>query len=127
MSWINQVSDILHQYKGASASTPPSNAPEDFAKVAERAPASDLSSGLTEAFRAPNAPPFAQMVAQLFGQSDGEQRAGILNHLLAAAAPAAQSGSLPGSLTRLLSGSRPSVSPEQAQQIPPDAVQQLAE
>lgn len=127
MSWMNQVSDILQQYKGASASTASANAPEDFAKVAEHAPSSVISNGLTDAFRSQSTPPFAQMVSQLFGQSDGGQRAGILNHLIAAAGPAALSGGLLGGLKDALTGSQPTVTPEQAQQVPPEAVRELAE
>jgi hypothetical protein len=67
------------------------------------------------------------MIALLFGQSDGMQRAGILNELIAAAGPAALSGALPASLTRALSAARPAITPEQAQQIRPEAAQQLAE
>ena len=89
MSWFNQVTDILKQYTGASPSATPPNAQADFAKVAEQAPPSVLSSGLAEAFRSQSTPPFAEMVSQMFGQSDGGQRAGILNHLIEAAGPAA--------------------------------------
>jgi len=127
MSWISQVSDILKQYAGGSASTGAPNAQADFAKVAEHAPPSVVSSGLTEAFRSPSTPPFAEMVSQLFGQSDGGQRAGILNHLIAAAGPAALSGGLLQSLTGASAGSQPAVTPEQAQQVPPEAVRELAE
>jgi hypothetical protein len=129
MSWFNQVSEILKQYTGTSASTPPPDAHADFARISEQAPPSVVSSGLTEAFRSQDTPPFADMVAHLFGQSDGSQRAGILNHLIAAAGPAALSGGLLSSLKGAMSGSgaHPSVSPEEAQQIQPDAVRQLAE
>jgi hypothetical protein len=143
MSWFNQVSDILKQYSGAAPSAPPPNAQADFAKVAEQAPPSVISSGLTEAFRSQSTPPFAEMVSSLFGQSDPGQRAGILNHLLAAAGPAALSGGLLGSLmgasgtsasaasgtsaTAGAPGSPTTVTPEQAKQISPDAVRQLAE
>jgi hypothetical protein len=129
MSWFNQVSDILKQYTGASATTASPSAHADFAKVAEQAPPSVISGGLAEAFRSQSTPPFAEMVAHMFGQSDGTQRAGILNHLIAAAGPAAMSGGLLSSLKGAMSGSgsQPTVTPDQAQQIQPDAVRQLAE
>jgi len=127
MSWFNQVTDILKQYTGASPSATPPNAQADFAKVAEQAPPSVLSSGLTEAFRSQSTPPFAEMVSQMFGQSDGGQRAGILNHLIEAAGPAALSGGMLGNLTGGSAGSRPTITSEQAEQIHPDTVRQLAE
>src|SRR5262245_7973153 len=98
MSWMNQVTEILKQYTGGSPAAESADARADFAKVAEQAPPSAISSGLTEAFRSKDTPPFAEMVSQLFGQSDGGQRAGILNQLVAAAGPAALSGSLLGNL-----------------------------
>ncbi len=99
MSWIDEVGSLLGQYKGASASAPPPNADADFAKVATQAPSSAISSGLAEAFRSESTPEFGDMISQLFAQSDNTQRAGILNHLLAAAAPATGSGGALGGLT----------------------------
>ena len=127
MSWMNQVSEILNKYTGASPSTTSTNTQSDFAKVAEQAPPSAISSGLTEAFRSQHTPPFPEMVSHLFGQSDGGQRAGILNHLIAAAGPVALSGGLLESLKGASTGSAPAVTPEQARQVSPEAVRQLAE
>jgi hypothetical protein len=127
MSWLNQVSDILKQYTGSSASTAPANAESDFTKIAEQAPSSAISSGLTEAFRSSSTPPFAEMVSQLFGHSDEGQRAGILNHLIAAVGPAALSGGALGNLSGGAGTSQPAVTPEQTRQISPEAVRQLAE
>jgi hypothetical protein len=61
----------------------------------------------------------------MFSNSNGEQRAGILNHLLGAAGPGVGGGIL-GSLGGLLGGGS-QVTPEQAQQVSPEAVHQLAE
>jgi hypothetical protein len=127
MSWFNQVSDILKQYTGSATSAASPNAQADFTKVAEQAPPSVVSSGLGEAFRSQSTPPFGEMVASMFGQSDGSQRAGILNHLISAAGPAALSGGLLSSLKGSLSESQPTVTAEQAQKITPDTVRQLAE
>ncbi len=133
MGWMDQINDVLQRYSGAQNSNSSGNAPGDFAKVAQHAPSSVISDGLAEAFRSPNTPSFGEMVAQLFGNSNGEQRAGILNHLIAAAGPAA--GGLLSQLTgRSASPSSGQTSPapksitaEQAQQVPPDTVRELAE
>ena len=127
MSWIDEAAGLLQKYSGASPSSPPPDAAADFNKVAERAPSTEVAGGLAEAFRSGNTPPFGEMISQLFAQSDGSQRAGILNHLLAAAGPAASSAGVLGSLQAMLQGARPTVTPEQAQQVPPDTVRQLAE
>ena len=123
MSWLNEIGTLLQQYKGASASSPPPSATEDFAKIADRAPSSALSDGLSAAFRSQSTPSFGEMIAQLFAQSDGAQRSGILDHLLAAAGPAA-SGVL-GSLNRGAAGA--GAAQAQAQQLPPEAVKRLAD
>jgi hypothetical protein len=127
MSWLNEVTDLLQQYKGAPGSAPPPNASADFAKVAQRAPAPVMSSGLAEAFRSNSTPAFSEMISHLFGQSDGAQRAGILNHLISTTGPGALPGSALENLKGSSSGSRPTITPEQAQQVHPEAVRQLAE
>jgi len=122
------IFDILNQYRDASPSTPPPNVENDFAQVAESAPTPHLASGLAAAFRSDQTPPFGQMLGNLFTHSNGEQRAGILNQLLGAIGPA---GLASGGLRSLagLFGGRPTttVTPEMANQVSPEAVQQLAD
>ena len=55
---------------------------QDYSRVAPSAPQSHLASGLAEAFRSDETPPFGQMLGTLFSNSNGQQRAGILNQLL---------------------------------------------
>ena len=64
------------------------------------------------------------MIGQLFGQSNGQQRAGILSELLSTAGPTL-SGGLLQQFSGLLQGGS-NIAPEQAQQVTPEAVQQLA-
>jgi hypothetical protein len=65
------------------------------------------------------------MIGNLFSQSNGQQRAGILTQLLSASGvnPLSAIGGQLGSL--LKPGSQ--VTPQEAEQIPAEAVQQLAE
>ena len=71
------------------------------------------------------------MVAQLFSNANGQQRAGILNTLIYALGPTivAQLFSQGGhsGLAGLLGGGQREVTPEQAAQVSPEAVQQIAE
>lgn len=126
MSWMNDIGTLLQQYKGASASSPPPSAADDFKTVADRAPASALSDALSAAFRSQSTPSFGEMIAKLFAQSDSTQRSGILSHLMAAAGPPASAIGLPGSLNPL-GGSGVAAAPEQTQQLSSEAVQRLAE
>lgn len=117
------IANMLRSYAGADPSAPPISTQQDFAEASQHAPAEHLASGLTAAFQSNQTPPFPQMISQLFGQSNGQQRAGILSELLNIAGPSLGGGLLQ-QFSGLLHGG--TISPEQAQQISPDAVQQLA-
>jgi hypothetical protein len=66
------------------------------------------------------------MLGTLFSQSNGQQQAGILNQLLGSLGPAAAGAGALGGLSSLLGGGS-QVTPQQAQRVPPETVQQLAE
>jgi hypothetical protein len=67
------------------------------------------------------------MLSSLFTQSNGEQKAGLLNHLMASVDPAVLTRVLTGAgLSGLLSEGKPQLNLDQVQKISPDVVQQLA-
>lgn len=121
MDWLNAVDDIIHKYSGQGGGTAaaPANPHEDFQRVAQAAPQNVVAGGIAQAFRSEKTPPFPQMLASLFGQSNPDQRAGLLNRLLGSLGPEAAS---------LIPGMSPgSVTPQQANQVAPEKVQQIAE
>jgi hypothetical protein len=117
--------NVLQRYAGASPATPPADTQQDFEKVAQSAPQEHLAAGLAEAFRSNQTPAFPSMLASLFSQSNGQQRAGILSQLMGSLGPAAASG-LGGGLASML-GSGQAVTAQQASQVSPEEVQKLAE
>ena len=127
MDWMNTVQDLIHRYSGQSGGT--AAAPEDphgdFQQVAQAAPPNVVAGGISQAFRSNQTPPFSEMVANLFSQSNPNQRAGILNELLGSVGPGALA-SLPGlgGFSSLFRGGN--VTPEQASQVSPGQVQQMA-
>lgn len=135
MDWMNQIGGMLQQYSGANANQAPQTVHDDYDQFAQAAPQSAIAEGLSAAFRSNETPPFGNMVAQMFGNANGQQRAGILNSLIAAAGPALLSqimsrggsggGGLSG-LAGLLGGGQQQVTPEQAEQVSPEAVQEIA-
>lgn len=143
MDWMNQLGGILQQYSGAQPTQAPDTVHDDFDQLAQNAPTSALSDGLAAAFRSDHTPDFGQMAASLFSNSSGQQRAGILNTLIQAAGPAILSQVLArsaggsasssgggglGSLIGLLTGGgQQEITPEQAEQVSPEAVQQIAD
>lgn len=121
---LSNLMGLLQRYADPSGSSS-ENAEQDFQHVAQNAPQTNLAGSLAEAFRSEKTPPFPQMMSTLFSNSNNDQRAGILNHLLSAVGPNVGGGIL-GSLGGLLGGGS-QVTPEQAQQISPDQVTQMAE
>ena len=84
MDWMNQIGGLLQQYSGAQPEQAPDTVEDDFDQFTQAAPESALADGLSAAFRSEQTPPFGQMLGQMFGQSSGTQRAGILNTLISA-------------------------------------------
>jgi hypothetical protein len=124
---MNQIGGILQQYMGAGGGPPqpPAAVEQHFDQVAQSAPQGTLTDALSQVFRSDQTPSFGQMVSQLFNQSNNQQRAGLLNRLLASAGPGvlSQVGGL-GGLAGLAGGGQ--VTPQQASQVSPDDVKQLA-
>ncbi len=131
MGLFDQLGDVLKQYANTSASGQANpQAIEHFDQVAQAAPSNSLADGLAAAFRSNGTPDFGQMLGGLFNNSNGDQKAGILNQLLASAGPGVLSqltaAGGAGGLTALLAGGASKLTPEQAQSVSPEVVQQLA-
>ena len=125
MTLMDNLSSIVDQFTRGGASEADVHATYD--KLATEVPPGTLASGLGHAFRSDQTPPFEQMVSGLFNQSTPDQKAGLLNQLIASLGPNASQmlASLGlGSLAGAAAGA--TVTPEQAQQVTPEAVQTIA-
>lgn len=125
------IGNILQQYLGGGAAAQNNTSiNDDFDQIAGSAPRTHVAQGMTEALRSDQTPPFPQMVGQMFGNSNPNQRAGMLNQLLASVGPGLLSSVAGGALGNLFGGgaqnARPQVTPEQAAQVTPEQVQELA-
>jgi len=125
MDFMNKISGILGQYANADPSQASADVHEHFDTVAATVPKDTLAQGLAAAFNSNQTPDFGKMVASLFSQSDPNQKAGILRQLSSVAGPALLTQVL---ANKGLSGmvSPGQVSPDTANQVPPEAVEQLA-
>jgi hypothetical protein len=127
MGWMGQIGNLLQQYAGGTAN--PAQADAHFDQVAGAAPTSAIAGALAGAMRSDQTPAFGQLAGQLFGNSNGDQKANVLNELIATAGPMLPSllgsSAIGGMLSQVLS-SGGTITPAQAQQIPPDVVQQIA-
>lgn len=114
--------DVLQQITQLTAG----NAEQHFDEAAAQASPNDLGAGLAAAMRSDQTPAFGQMVGQMFGASSPDQRAGMLNQVLASLGPAAASGLAGGVLGSLLKPGQTQVSPEEASQITPAQATEIA-
>lgn len=129
MSWTDKVGSLLKQYvtSGGAAAQPAPDVHAHFDEVALAVPPNILATGLAAAFRSDQTPALGQMVSSLFSQSNGDQKAGLLNQLMSSVNPATLVQVLSGAgLAGLVSGGTSQLTASQAQQISPDVVQQLA-
>lgn len=125
MALFDQFSNVLKQYSEGS-NPDPAKVSEHFEQVAPATPQSHIAEGISSAFRSDQTPAFGNLIGNLFSQSNGEQKAGLLNHLLGSLGPGALSEITGGgALTNLLGGAK-TISPEQAQNVSPEVVQQMA-
>ena len=116
------LNDILNRYLGGNAGAAPSA--DDFQHVAQNVPPDVLSKGLSAALGSDQTPPAGQMVSQMFEASTPEQRAAMLNQLIAALGPAA--GSVLGGVLGQANASAaapPTITPGQAAAVNPQQVQ----
>jgi len=122
--------DVLQQYSRGSPAA--GNPIQHFDEVANHAPPDLMGDGIAEALRSDQTPPLQSMVGQLFGQSNPQQRAGLLNELMRSLGPGMLSSVAGGALTRVLGhgggmgGSAPTVTAEQANQLTPQEVSEMA-
>jgi hypothetical protein len=119
------LSGLLKQYLGDEPIRTTEKAAEDFHQVAENAPPEVVGEGLSEVFRSDQTPPFGQMVGQLFGNADPQQRSGMLNQLVNSISPALLHSIGVGQQGD--QGQAPAVTPDLASRLTPEQVQQLAE
>ena len=126
------LGNLLQQYLGGAmngnGNVNGTRPEDDFDQVASQAPRGSVAQGVTEALRSDQTPPFAQMVSQLFGSSDANQRAGMLNQIISSVGPGVLATLGGGALGKLFRGhdAPAAITPEQAAQLTPQEVQQIA-
>jgi hypothetical protein len=107
---------------------------EHFEQVSREAPPDVVGRGLAGAFASDQTPPFGNLVSHLFGKSNGQQQAGLLNQLLGSVNPSMLSGLAGGALTRMFGAGSvgaaapggQAVTPTQASQLTPEQVKEIA-
>ena len=120
------ILDILQQYADP-ARAQAGDVQTHFDQVAKQASSQDLGSGIAAAFRSDQTPPFGEMIGSLFGQSNPQQRAGILNQLTQVLGGGALASAVGGGLAGAVGGANAApITPEQASQISPSQAAAIA-
>ena len=122
---------LLQKYLGGNAPSA-TDAQAHFDEVAQNSSPSILSQGLSAMFHSDQTPPFSQSASQMFGQANPNQKAGMLNQLIAGMGPAVLASLLSGAAIASVLGKSAStaeapITPEQAAQLTPEQVQQMAD
>jgi hypothetical protein len=123
--------EILQPYAARPTSTE-----QDFDEVATQVPPDVLGDGLAQAFRSEQTPPFSDMAQQLFGNSNPQLRAGLLNQLIRTVGPAALSNIAAALFGRMANvqggragagstGAQPTITPEDAELVSAEQVGQI--
>jgi hypothetical protein len=129
MSIADEIGGILKQYQ-TGMTPPPAAVNAHFDQVASAVPTNVLADGLAHAMTSSQMPPLGQIVSSLFSQANPAQKAAVLNQLMSALGPAAVAAATGGTLGGVLGSggtTGTTVSPQQAQQVSPAAVTQLAD
>ena len=126
MTLLDSVTNVLKQY--TSGSTPnAANATEHYDQVAQTAPPNAIAEGLSAMFKSDQTPAFGSMVGQLVQrvQWRAESRhAESVDCFSRAKHRCADGGG--GVLASLLGGGASQITPQQAQNVSPEVVQQIA-
>jgi hypothetical protein len=126
MGLLDDLGGLLNKYASGNASADDVHSAYDAA--VQEAPRGTLADGISHAFKSDQTPPFERMVGTLFGSSNPGQKAGLLNQILGALGPNAAQllrGLGGAGLAGALSGGG-TVTPQQAEQVPPQTVEVLA-
>ena len=122
------LGNLLQKYLNPSA-PPSADASAHFDQVAQHASPEVMGQGISDALRSDQTPPLGQMVSSIFSNANPQQQAGMLNQILGSLGPGALSslsGGALGGLAGELGDARPQITPEQASQLSPQQVQDLA-
>lgn len=112
----NTVETLLNRISNAGSGPVPVDAQDQFHQVAQSSPPDVLSRGVVDAYNSDRTPSFGEMVGQLFGNANSQQKAGILGTLLGGMNPS----NVPPAM-QTAAGSA-----EHAAQVSTDQVQQIA-
>jgi hypothetical protein len=118
------LGNLLQKYLNPS-SAPSADASAHFDQVAQHASPQVMGQGIADALRSDETPPLGQMVSDMFAKATPQQQAAMLNQMLGSVSPGVLA-SLGGAAGALATTGAASVTPQQASQLSPQQVQDIA-
>lgn len=129
MALMDLLRNYFHKRLDDTRESSPGVPLEDYDEVTRSTPPEIVGHGVTDAFRDRDTPSFGEMVAQMFGHSNPQQRADVVNQLLHSIGPGV-GALLAGILGRSSQASSddgvPRLSLEQAENLTPAQVNEIA-
>jgi hypothetical protein len=122
------ILDILKQYAQPGVQ-PSGDVFGHFDSIAQQSTPQQLGGGIAAALRSDATPSFGQTIANLFGQSNPNQKAGVLNEIIQSLGPAGHATAGGGILGRILgggTGTSATITPAQAAQVSPADISTIA-
>ncbi len=122
------LGSLLQNYLNLPTGQSSADASNHFDHVAQQAPPDVVSQGISDALRSDQTPPLGQMVSEMFTKANPQQQAGMLNQILGSLNPGvlASLGGVLGGLAGQVGGGHVQITPQQASEISPQQVQDLA-
>lgn len=118
------LGNLLQKYLNPPAA-PSADASTHFDQVAQHASPDVMGQGIADALRSDQTPPLGQMVSDMFAKATPQQQAGMLNQILGSVSPGVLA-SLGGAAGALATTGAAPVTPQQASQLSPQQVQDIA-
>ncbi len=121
-----EIANLLQQVLSAGTGPLSDSTQDQFHQVAQSTQPDELSQGISAAFNSGQTASFGEMIATMFGQANPQQKSGIVNRLLAGLGPAAAGVLAQIGLSHGQNTATPTLSIDQAAQVSPAQVQQIA-
>ena len=122
------LGNLLQKYLNVPSAQPNDEVSAHFDEIAQHAPPQVMGQGIADALRSDQTPELGQMVSDMFTRANPQQQAGMLNQILGSVNPGVLGslGGVLGGLASQVGGGHVQITPQQASEISPQQVQDLA-
>ena len=122
------LGSLLSKYLNVPAGQSAPDVEKHFDQVAQNASPEVMSQGISDALRSDQTPSLGEMVSKVFSNANPQQQAGMLNQIHGSLKPGVLTslGGVLGGLASQAGGGHVQITPQQASEISPSQVQDLA-